>query len=309
MTNPIIQHDYIAYGLNIRSEIILEHLVVKGFEHPDVVIRVGKVPNQIDRVKKTGECWVANDAEFLLSIPDVAKFHVCNGTDITIEPAKSAAMTAIHAFLLGSGFAAILHQRNQVVLHASAVQVDGKVIAFAGYSGAGKSTTAAHFIQKGAKLIADDLSVLEHGSQISVLSAIPQNKLSGESLEKLGMSSKGLKQIDVDRNKYLVPTKDGFDVGSYPLDAIFVARLRPVSHPTVRRISSKSAIKILQNRTFRRRYICDGQLPKLFQSWSKIAQNVPMFEIVRPIEGQSLDAVAKLIELQINEINLVKQGC
>jgi len=47
------------------------------------------------------------------------------------------------------------------VLHASAVLLDGRLIAIAGGSHAGKSTLATHWLAQGAALVADDVVALE----------------------------------------------------------------------------------------------------------------------------------------------------
>jgi hypothetical protein len=54
----------------------------------------------------------------------------------------------------------LLFQRGVTVLHASACMVAGKLIAFAGMSGAGKTTTARAFVKAGAGLVSEDLVVL-----------------------------------------------------------------------------------------------------------------------------------------------------
>jgi hypothetical protein len=46
------------------------------------------------------------------------------------------------------------------LLHASAVDLDGRVLAFAGPSGAGKTSLAVHMVDRGATLIADDALAL-----------------------------------------------------------------------------------------------------------------------------------------------------
>lgn len=54
----------------------------------------------------------------------------------------------------------LLFQRGVTVLHASACVAAGRLIAFAGMSGAGKTTTARAFAAAGAQLISEDLVVL-----------------------------------------------------------------------------------------------------------------------------------------------------
>jgi hypothetical protein len=53
-----------------------------------------------------------------------------------------------------------LARGNQVV-HASAVESDGGVLAFAGATGGGKTSLAAELLRRGGKLFADDVLVLE----------------------------------------------------------------------------------------------------------------------------------------------------
>jgi hypothetical protein len=57
----------------------------------------------------------------------------------------------------------LLFQRGVTVLHASACVADGKLVAFAGVSGAGKTTTARAFAAAGARLVSEDLVVLGTG--------------------------------------------------------------------------------------------------------------------------------------------------
>jgi hypothetical protein len=53
----------------------------------------------------------------------------------------------------------LLFQRGVSVLHASACLVAGRGIAFAGVSGAGKTTTARAFAEAGATLVSEDLLI------------------------------------------------------------------------------------------------------------------------------------------------------
>jgi len=59
----------------------------------------------------------------------------------------------------------LLFQRDVTVLHASACLVARRLIAFAGVSGAGKTTTAHAFAAAGARLVSEDLVVLAEPAQ------------------------------------------------------------------------------------------------------------------------------------------------
>lgn len=73
----------------------------------------------------------------------------------------------------------VLALRGQVVLHASAVAMDGKVVAFSGLSGAGKTTTARAVARAGAQLICED-KLLVHVSDSGAVVAPGAEKLVAE---------------------------------------------------------------------------------------------------------------------------------
>ena len=52
-------------------------------------------------------------------------------------------------FLLGTVFATFLRLRGLFVLHASSVNINGSAVAFSGFKGYGKSTTAMAFYNEG----------------------------------------------------------------------------------------------------------------------------------------------------------------
>ena len=51
----------------------------------------------------------------------------------------------------------MLQHRGYLVLHGSAVLVNGRAVVFSGDSGAGKSTLAASMVHHGYQLITDDV--------------------------------------------------------------------------------------------------------------------------------------------------------
>ena len=94
--------------------------------------------------KSTGRFVFQHSTECsLIRIEDVADFEIRGGRQIRVWPAAGATQKDIEIFLFGPAWATLCHQRGMLPLHASAIVTGKGITAFAGHSGAGKSTTAA----------------------------------------------------------------------------------------------------------------------------------------------------------------------
>ena len=155
-TREIVQF-YRISGLSVSSEIELPGLIASVAERvPQVSIRRGPVPENLPDCRASGPTWQVADKQFLLRIPDIARFLLNDGREIVVAPESDEGAADIPIFILGTVFGILLHQREQIVLHASAVRVNGKAVLFCGSSGAGKSTLAAALSQRGYPLVNDD---------------------------------------------------------------------------------------------------------------------------------------------------------
>lgn len=76
---------------------------------------------------------------------------------ITIRPDPRAFEGQAQVLLAGSGMAHALTAEGHSPLHASAVEVDGRAIAFIGPSGKGKTTLAGLLCGAGARAVSDDV--------------------------------------------------------------------------------------------------------------------------------------------------------
>ncbi len=83
----------------------------------------------------------------------------------------------IRHLLLDQVLPALLGQRHSVVLHASAVALDGRAIAFLGRAGTGKSTLAAAMIERGAAVVTDDAVVIDTRRPRAVVPTYPGVRL------------------------------------------------------------------------------------------------------------------------------------
>ncbi len=139
---------YKTYGLTIDSEISLPELIpqtnrneqdaARASQQGIVQIRLGAVPEQLEHPTGQGVLYQASANQFLLSMNHIARYLVRNGNEIIIQPALNALESDIRVFLLGSVFGALLHQRELLVLHASAIGTDAGAVLFTGPSGIGR---------------------------------------------------------------------------------------------------------------------------------------------------------------------------
>lgn len=187
---------YIAYGLGIHSAVELPELV-PGPAPPDVVVRVGAIPDSSRGQAANGSVLRATPDEVCLHWEEAGTILVRQGREITLDPRPGTDSDVLRLYLLGPALALLLHQRGLLVLHASAVALDGGAAAFLGYAGRGKSTTAATLHARGYPVLADDVVAVDLSTPEApgALPGFPQLKLWPDAVTALGGSPEGLPRV------------------------------------------------------------------------------------------------------------------
>lgn len=180
---------YRLHGLCLRSELPLAGIEVAATGH-DIDIRLGPtqpVPAEAPpgRLLVTfggdaGYLYVGADhgAGLTLRVPGVCDFVIGGGlrtVECRPDPATDAALVAV--LVAGLVISFLLTMAGGTVLHASAVAVDGRAVAFAGASGSGKSTIAAMLCGAGARLVTDDVLRLDTAEGAVCVGGAPQIRL------------------------------------------------------------------------------------------------------------------------------------
>ena len=236
-------HDYIAYGLRIRSAIPLPELVARAdpallrsrgkpgeavdtaqpVDGCDVLVRIDTVePPPRDAIALAAARWIKGRAVWR-DYSGTCRMLVREGREIVIEPAPRVDERALRLVVLGNGVGMILHQRGLLVLHASAVAIAGAAVVFSGFSGAGKSTIAAALNRRGHPLVADDVvAVRAESDGYVVLPGFPQVKLSPEVAESLGYDDRALTELHPQLRKRGHRALAGFSLDPLWLDAIYI---------------------------------------------------------------------------------------
>jgi hypothetical protein len=284
--------DYWLYGLRVRSEVDLPELPpARGDGDPDVAISLGAVQLEAN----TSAMHAAPDgARFAIS--GTARYLICDGATIVVDPEQGAPERNVRLYLLGSAMGMLVHQRGLLPLHANTILIGGKAIAFMGHSGAGKSTLAAWFYDLGHVVLGDDVCVVRvDRGRPAVSAGLPRLRLWKNTIEASGrevadyplsyMGTEGLEKYDVKLDR--LPPEDEVElVALYELFRGETFDIQPM--PPV------AAMESIFANTYRGEYIeLTGTARSHWEACVSVARQVPVFRLERPWD---LDQGAQLAE-------------
>lgn len=301
---------YTAFGLHIDSVIPLPELpqCSAKVNYSDIVIELSDLTPLWNELAEPNRFCIVKEQTVLFQAPKVATYLIENGNKIIVSPMDGANEAQIRLFILGSCMGALLLQRKIMPLHGSAIAINGKAYAIIGDSGAGKSTLASAFLNKGCKLISDDVipvSLNEQNIPI-VKPAYPQQKLWQESLDAFAMTSNEYQPIFDRETKFTIPVKSKFSVDSMPLAGIFELVKTEGNNIKFAPISNLQGLHTLFYHTYRH-FLIDqlGLREWHFQMTATIVNHVEVYQLKRPIERFTANELSALI-LDILKIEVSK---
>ena len=290
---------YSCYGLIISSTIPCPELQeTTDSAEPDILVTEGKTPAQLTNPNRKAARFSVAERELLLEVDGIARFWVRNGNQIVVEKSSSCALDDVRVFLYGTAFGAALLQQGRVPLHATTITNGSSTLAFAGPSGAGKSTIAYTFLQRGWKLVADDVSALSTiGGKLHAQPAFPSIKLWRDVLETSQFDVSTLKPIRAEFDKYRWNVANRFH--SRPALLSHIIGLFP-HHGNAIEIEKPTGVekfKYLTHQTYRRQMI-DGMADRshIFGVWAQTLDQVDLWHIKRPQSPMDPAALADAIE-------------
>ncbi|HEX8225684.1 MAG TPA: hypothetical protein VF605_17875 [Allosphingosinicella sp.] len=272
---------YRLFGLNLRSELDLAGLAPSvEADDADVEIGFGAVP------ASDHKGYRATEEGTLLSVAKVGRYLIREGRQILIDPAPEASERNVRLFLLGSAIGALLHQRGLLPLHANAIDIGGRAVAFSGHSGAGKSTIAAWFHDRGHNILADDVCVIgfDPAGRALAYPGIPRLRLWREALEASGRDAEAYVRSFDDTDKYDVPTLSETGAEPLPLAAIYLLRKAEEAggEAEIERLKGVEAVETLVSNTYRGGYLSMiGRTSQHLSACVRVARAVPVFRAQR----------------------------
>lgn len=293
-------HAYSAYGLRFRSELPLPFGAAQDCGDADVVVRRGAVPQVPAECAATRLPWQASPGRFLLEVDGVARYLVRGGREIWVQPAHRSE-DGVAAFLLGSVLGACLQQRGVLTLHASAMEMGNGAVLFAGVSGAGKSTIAAALLERGYRLLADDVTgIVIDGGDPTALPAFPALRLWADVLECLELRGDAGARVRAELDKHVLPV-DRFCGAPLPVRAVFALHAHNRDTVEIESVPLGAAFEVLLERTYRMRYVAAMERRREhFGAVAALVRGAPLFRIARPawplVPGAVADAVERCLQ-------------
>lgn len=299
---------YRAHGLDIKSIIKFPELI-PGNGNNNVVIHFEghEFLNDLQPLEKNNGLYkfVNNVYDITYFFDDIPFFNIKNGTEIILNPEifseSKFSLPYIRSLILGVGFGVLLMQQGHLVLHASAVNVNGNAIAFLGNSGSGKSTMATFLSKKGYPLITDDVLVskMDEKYQPFVVPSFPKVKIWADTIEFLDENNDKI-QIHPEIKKYFYGVHNYSKLELMPLKVIYIIEdsikneivLLKHQDALISVLKNMYCINILDNDTYRKSI-------DFFQCVDLI-KNVPVKSLRMIKTFESMETLSKLIEEDIN---------
>jgi hypothetical protein len=165
-----------VYGFEVKSELPLRRLNAAAGTRGELNLSeaIGPLPPPAreptgSRITDDGYRWFASyeldGGDCLLQMPPTGSFLLQPGRGRIVVESSAEDSELLEHRIISSAICTLLSMREDLVLHAAAVEVDGRAIVFCGPSLRGKSTLAKALAEAGCRLLGEDGIVLELAGQ------------------------------------------------------------------------------------------------------------------------------------------------
>lgn len=226
-----------------------------------------------------------DDAGYLVHAPGHGDFLVAaDGSLVRCAPAEGAGWLWQRP-LFGQVLPLAATLLGHELLHASAVAIDGRVVAFTGRSGAGKTSLAVHLAAGGAELLTDDVLSLEcTAGAVVAHPGVPFANVAAEQLQALTPAGRARLGRTIGTSE-----KVHIELACMPREALplsrlyFVERGAPVDGVTFEELDAVEPPELL-GATFMPHIVTPGRLVTQLHTCAEVARHARSFRMRAPWE-------------------------
>jgi len=306
---------YRYFNLLIDSNIPLPELPEK--ENGAAVIRfqlLGTMP----KVKEHhwNHHWCTSDGEisissakigkdYILRFPGLADFHLHReGAELQCYPCAGIDDVSIRHLLLDQVIPRVIGHSGSIVLHASAVEINGVAVLFLGDTGWGKSTLATSFLMNGHTILTDDCLLIkqENGNVTGMFSYVGARLMDDSIKAIVGEKFKLNKMAHYSTKKRLILHADFTNKNDeIPIAALFLLTSPEHAAKTGTILIEKINGAQIATEIIKHSFILDvfdkGKIAEKFSKTGGIAASgFPMYRLIYPRNYALLDQVRAVVE-------------
>lgn len=295
------EYQYQFYGYRMSSEFALSMLPSDGAGRgePEIRLRLGAVAEHLDSaVWSSPFLEIGQHGEAIAKLGDRLRFRISRGSEIVLQTDRCVDSSEVETHLMSLVAGLVLHQRQALPLHASAVSIDGAAVAFAGASGIGKSTLASAMALRGHPLIADDVCRIQFtvdGVPL-VTPGPPRLRLWPDMAQALGKAPETLLTARTHHPKRVLTD---VDVQTSPLPLRMLIRLAldtQATEPRLERLTGPHSVMPMDDLVYRTRLARRmGRQVEIFKQVTALGAAIPVYRLTRTERAPDLARLVNLV--------------
>ncbi len=215
---------------------------------------------------------------------------------VTCRPGPGVSRRAAEDLYLNQVLPLIHGQEGDLMVHASAVAVDGAVIAFAGPTGAGKSTLAAGFARAGMPFLSDDgVRLTQEDGRYVAAPNRPSFRLWQDSEAAVVSGTEVLDDAGHEKTHVAASEALPFQDQPLPLHTLYFLGHRDCAEVRFELLRAQVALAELINHSFLLDVADKARLQAHFDALAKLSASVPAFLLYYPRDYDRLGDVITAI--------------
>ncbi|MDY7092241.1 MAG: hypothetical protein SX243_04630 [Acidobacteriota bacterium] len=311
------------YGLRIRSDLplALDLPPAGGETYPDLVIHLCREPPVSLEGASNDSVYESSLSDLqgrsvlriyrlagwdLLHFPGVADFYLSD-REILCRPVEGGDRRMLEIRFLGTVMAFWLERSGTAALHASAVALGDRAVGLLAASGSGKSSLTLGLLDRGARLLTDDILALDlddsnlEDRRVSARPSYPALRMWPDLARRYVDDVSSLPKVNDRVEKvWTTPQALGFEFqpSSSPLAAIYLPeRLDEERAVEIEAVGPREALAELLRHSFLHRMPAAlGWERRRLETLARVVESVPVRRLRYPSGWQYLPAVLDAVE-------------